>query len=378
MKQNKIAACLLGIVVALLTCEVNAQDKFRDSIEGFLDDYPIQLTNESMHQRTQGKLNDWFLAVRELTQAGEDIIVRMNNDTLYTAGYTDLRKGPAVVGLRNPKKDRFVSIQVNDQRDFNVAAIWDADGDYAIIKPGQQAPAGTTPIETTSDFNLVIIRIEVRTPDDIPAAQKIFDTITFKGPEPGPIPKLDLLSRYSPPVRERSMEMINHWGQHSNPRWWFGRPDERGVRVSDLDRAVGILFAEGGPIAEHSTYDIFFYDDDGDQLRGENGTYTFTTKPPPVKAFWSVTVYDTERGGFLHPNPLNRHHLNNSLVKFNADGTVTFTLQQECGPDDLNCIPVPAGAFDVAWRYYRPKQELIDGKWTPPAPVLSRKTKKDQ
>ena len=347
-----------------------AQPEFQNTIESYLADYPVHNTFQSLHARTRGNTNAWFLHVPELTKAGYEPVVRMNRDTVYAGAYSDNRNGPVTVSIRNPEKDRFVSIQVNDERDFNVAAIMDADGDYVLVQDGQEAPEGTIPVKIESDFHLVIIRIEVRTPEDLPAAQAIFETVTISGPAPITLPEVDLLSRYSPEVRERADDMIQVWGRNSSLLYWFGRPDERGIRVSDLDRATGLHFAEGGPVAEHSTYTLIFEDDDGDELRGENGTYILTTEPPPVYAFWSITVYDTESGGFFHPNPLNRHHINDTMAQFNEDGTVTFTFQQVCEPSDLNCIPVPAGTFDLAFRYYRPQQPLIDGEWLPPYPVL--------
>jgi hypothetical protein len=101
-------------------------------------------------------------------------------------------------------------------------------------------------------------------------------------------------------------------------------------------------------------------------MRGIRGTYSVTTEEPVVDAFWSVTVYDTERGGFLHPNRHDRYHINNTLAVRNADSTVTFTFKQTCNVDDTNCLEVPEGRFDVVARYYLPHEEIITGAWTFP------------
>jgi hypothetical protein len=87
-----------------------------------------------LHQRTAGdptRANTWFFEADHLTRAGEDVVVRINTDKLYKAGYADNRLGPVVLRIGNPKKDRFVSLMIQDQRDFNVASIVDADGVYA-------------------------------------------------------------------------------------------------------------------------------------------------------------------------------------------------------------------------------------------------------
>jgi hypothetical protein len=54
----------------------------------------------------------------------------------------------------------------------------------------------------------------------------------------------------------------------------------------------------------------YIYTDDdnqGNQLIGAN-TYAINfVEVPPVKGFWSLTLYDAEH--FFHPNPLNRYSL---------------------------------------------------------------------
>jgi len=107
-------------------------------------------------------------------------------------------------------------------------------------------------------------------------------------------------------------------------------------------------------------------------MRGENSVYTVTPEPPPVDAFWSITVYDTDRGGHFHPNEDDRYHINDTAAVPNDDGTVTFTFRQSCGPSDPNCLEVPAGRFDVTARYYLPHEEIQSGEWTLPGIELRR------
>ena len=95
-----------------------------------------------------------------------------------------------------------------------------------------------------------------------------------------------------------------------------------------------------------------------------------TTEEPPVDAFWSVTVYDTERGGFLHPNDDDRYHINNTSVVANEDGTFTFSFKTTCDAADENCLEVPAGPFDLAIRYYLPKEPIRSGEWRMARPLL--------
>ena len=73
----------------------------------------------------------------------------------------------------------------------------------------------------------------------------------------------------------------------------------------------------------------YIYTDDdsqGKQLDGQN-TYTITFakgQTPPVKGFWSLTLYNEEH--FYHDNPLKRYSLGtkNKNLKYNADGSLTL------------------------------------------------------
>ena len=107
-------------------------------------------------------------------------------------------------------------------------------------------------------------------------------------------------------------------------------------------------------------------------MMGSNGIYSMTTEEPPVDAFWSITIYDTDRGGYLHPNSDDGYHINNTSAVRNDDGTVTFTFKQSCKEADLNCLEVPAGRFDYVARYYLPKESIRSGKWRMPKSVLQK------
>ena len=69
---------------------------------------------------------------------------------------------------------------------------------------------------------------------------------------------------------------------------------------------------------------------------------------------------------------MNRYHINNTSAVANKDGTFTFTFQSKCGPADKNCLEVPAGPFDLALRYYLPKQPIRSGEWRMPRPELEK------
>ena len=92
---------------------------------------------------------------------------------------------------------------------------------------------------------------------------------------------------------------------------------------------------------------------------------------PEVGAFWSVTVYDTERGGHLHPNAENRYHLNNTTATSTDGGkTYTFLFKTSREEGDVNCLEVPEGQFDLTVRYYLPGTSITEDGWRINKPKL--------
>ena len=123
----------------------------------------------------------------------------------------------------------------------------------------------------------------------------------------------------------------------------------------------------------------YFYqdlDEDGARLNGRNYyTVTFAKgQLPPVKGFWSLTLYNEFH--FFHPNELNRYSLGtkNKGLALDADGSLTLHAQAKSpGKDkESNWLPAPDGDFSLYIRAYWPEAAILDGKWTPP-PVEKQK-----
>jgi hypothetical protein len=93
---------------------------------------------------------------------------------------------------------------------------------------------------------------------------------------------------------------------------------------------------------------------------------------PPVKGFWSLTMYNAEM--FFVANPLNRYTLSSrNKFKYNQDGSVDLYIQNESpGKDkEANWLPAPKDKFvlclRLSWPVEPPKPSIIDGSWKPPA-----------
>lgn len=93
-------------------------------------------------------------------------------------------------------------------------------------------------------------------------------------------------------------------------------------------------------------------------------------KLPPVKAFWSLTVYSPD--GYFVKNPINRFAIGDrDALKKNADGSVDIYIQHVApgGDRDANWLPSPEGEFNLSLRMYWPGDEILKGAWVPPAVV---------
>jgi hypothetical protein len=117
----------------------------------------------------------------------------------------------------------------------------------------------------------------------------------------------------------------------------------------------------------------YFYtdvDSAGDQLHGANNyAVTFPAgQTPPVKGFWSLTVYNDKH--LFQPNSLNRYSLGtkNTTLKRNDDGSLTL-YAGKAGPGtdrEANWIPAPDGTFSLFMRAYWGEEPILDGSWQPP------------
>ena len=117
----------------------------------------------------------------------------------------------------------------------------------------------------------------------------------------------------------------------------------------------------------------YFYNDNdsaGAQLDGHNlYAVTFAKgQVPPVKGFWSLTLYNDRH--LFNANPLKRYSLGtkNKTLQNNADGSLTlYAGATSPGKDkESNWLPAPAGTFSLYMRAYWGQKAILDGTWKPP------------
>jgi hypothetical protein len=73
---------------------------------------------------------------------------------------------------------------------------------------------------------------------------------------------------------------------------------------------------------------------------------------------------------FFVPNEIKRYSTGtkNKALRFNPDGSLTIYIQNKkpSAGEITNWLPAPEGEFAMTIRAYGPKEELINGDWSPP------------
>lgn len=163
----------------------------------------------------------------------------------------------------------------------------------------------------------------------------------------------------------RHMKPINGWTLMT----------KTGVYGTDyIQRALITAIGLGANRPQDAIYPVSRVAVDGKHYDGASKKYAMhfnKGQMPPVKGFWSLTMYDSH--AFFVPNSLNRYTLSqrNKFVT-NADGSVDLYLQADSPgkAKEANWLPAPKGEFVPMLRLYWPREEspsILDGTWKPPA-----------
>ena len=145
-------------------------------------------------------------------------------------------------------------------------------------------------------------------------------------------------------------------------RWWcWARPSLTGSRAAGRRNEVDpvrhlIVTATGwglNPDKDAIYLNVTPSKNDGTTI------YKLNVKDVPVDGFWSISVYNAE--GYFEPNNLNAYSLNNITAKKSADGSVAIQFGG-CDGKIPNCLPIMQG-WNYMVRLYRPRAEILDGKW---------------
>ena len=280
-----------------------------------------------------------LMHVRNPTTPDNQPVIRMNQDTLYSATVLDLAKP---VTLTLPEAGgRYMSMHVVNQDHYM----------FVEAKPGTyeltEGLVGTR-------FAHVTIRtfVDILDPDDLAKAHAAQDAIEIAGGGDGPFEapnwNTDDLA-----VARKALSDLAVLGFDAS--YAFGRKEE----VRPVDRLVGAAAGWGGLPQRAAMYIIAGVDaNDG------KTPHAVTVKDVPVDAFWSITVYNAD--GYLEANAQGVNSYNNFSAQPNADGSTTIHFGG-CDDGRINCIPITPG-WNYAVRMYEPRAEILDGTWRFPSP----------
>jgi hypothetical protein len=151
---------------------------------------------------------------------------------------------------------------------------------------------------------------------------------------------------------------------------WYDPSPKVGIFGTDYAmRARVALVGIGINTVEESTYPTALTDSAGEMLNGAN-SYRMVFKRgklPPVKGFWSVTMYDSN--GYLVPNAAKIYAVgpDHPGMTTRKDGSVVIVVQRSKPTEkDVNWLPSPEAGFRLNMRHYVPSKSILNGTWKPP------------
>ncbi|MER5255566.1 DUF1254 domain-containing protein [Streptomyces sp. NPDC002855] len=154
-------------------------------------------------------------------------------------------------------------------------------------------------------------------------------------------------------------------GTLKDPQWIYTDRE-----LGRMVRATSARTALWGNHGYEAAYAMTWNDGDGQPLDGGQSYTLRFEKPPPVDAFWSITMYDLP-DYYLVANPIDRYSIGDRTpgLSHDDDGSLTLHLRPQRPTDDktaANWLPTPGGRFRPVLRMYTPRAAVFDGTYELP------------
>ena len=275
-----------------------------------------------------------FLHIRAMTPIDKQDVIRMNRDTLYSAGVFDLAK-PVTIVKPDPGK-RFQSLMVISE-DHSIPPVTHGAGEFTLTR--QQV--GTR-------YVMVLLRTfaDPNDPADMKAAHALQDRIQVRQAVAGKFEVPD----WDPASLGKVRDALNALAATKTD--FTGMFGEKS-KLNPIDHLLGAASGWGGNPKEAAVYQ-----NGRPKLNDGKVPHVLTVRDVPVDGFWSVTVYNAK--GYMEPNPQNAYSVNNVTARRDADGGVTIRFGGD--PGGANHLPIGPGWSYVA-RMYQPRKVAVEGKW---------------
>ena len=265
-------------------------------------------------------------------------IMRINFDTIYSWAIVDLTE-PATLTMPETK-GRYQS-----------AWIVSEDGYYpgAFTTPGEH--------EITKEwiggarYAVIVMRtqVNVRDPADLVKAHALQDKLKLTQNDKGSwVPENQWDEKEVLAMRAKYMEV----GNGMSTADMFGKKGE----ISLKNRNAGNAFGWGGFTPDQAVYPQYFPKTTAPQ--------TLTLKDVPVKAFWSITVYDKD--GFPQTDTYN---INSAFAVADEDGSYTIHFG---GDKNAKNYMETFDGWNFTLRMYQPTEDYFNGQWVKPELVLAK------
>jgi len=331
----KAPVFLISMTVALIASTASARADEPVTVDNFVraeSDHMFRTNMETFHT----KIGQLF-HVRNPTTPDNQPVIRMNQDTLYSAVVLDLSR-PVKITLPEVG-GRYMSMHVVNQ-------------DHYMFVDSEPGTYELTEDSVGTRFASVTIRTfyNAGDPDDMANAHAAQDKITLSGGGDGPFETPDW-NTDDLAVARKALNDLAVLGFDTT--YAFGRKED----VRPVDYLVGAAAGWGGMPRTAAFYMLGSVDkNDGET------PHAVTVKDVPVDAFWSITVYNAD--GYLEANDLGVNSYNNFSAEPNDDGAFTIRFGG-CDDGRVNCIPITPG-WNYAIRMYKPREEILDGNWAFP------------
>jgi hypothetical protein len=374
-----------------------------------------------------------FRHTRELATDRSRAITAPNNDTLYSAAWLDLTKGPLSLTVP-PTGDRYISVagmNMYTDNDFvlGTRTSGGAGGRYTVVGPGQ-AGSGPNVVRLATPHGWMLARILVDGPGDLAAVHAVQAGLTLSGPAGTP-PRKAYATRGAPAADYFASvaELLKTDPPPATDGALFGRVTPLGLpaaggfdprrfdpaAIAEIEAGVAEArralqgMRPGGSVNgwtyPRGTLGYFNQDylfraavslaglaalppaeamylqpigDQGRMLTGP-GPYRLSFpagQMPAVDGFWSLTMYEATPEGqfFLVPNPIGRYSIGDRTpgLRKNADGSLDIWIARADpgGERTANWLPAPvSGPFSLSFRAYLPNEAMRDGRYRLPALV---------